>query len=67
MKHRIPLLILLVMVIWLAASLVRVENQRYALQTGLCRDSQGLTDFKCLEAVQTRTGWLWHLFYALRG
>ena len=65
MKHRTPLVIFFILVIWLSASLVRVENQRYALQVGMCRDALGMTDFNCLETVQTRTGWWWHLFYAL--
>lgn len=68
MKHRATLFILLALVIWLAASLVRVENQRYALRIGMCEGpvtSQKFYD--CIETVQTRTGWWWHLFYALKG
>lgn len=66
MKYRAPLIILSVLVIWLAASLVRVENQRYALQVGMCRDAAtGLTDFTCLGTVETRTSWVWHLLYGV--
>jgi hypothetical protein len=57
---------LLVIVVWLCLALVRVENQRYALAVGMCRDSaSGVADWKCLRSVQTRTSWLWHLYYAL--
>lgn len=42
-------------VVVLAASLVRVENERYALFVGMCRDSLGGLDHKCLVTVETRT------------
>jgi len=57
-----------VAVIWLSAALVRVENERYALSLGMCRDAAtGLSNRRCLEKVETRTAWYWHLFYALKG
>jgi hypothetical protein len=65
-KEQVGLIVALGLVVWLLTALVRVENERYALQLGMCRDKIGLTDFKCLSAVQTRTGWYWHLFYALK-
>ena len=66
MKYRAPLIILSILVIWLAVSLVRVENQRYALQVGMCRDqATGLTNFTCLNTVETRTSWAWHLLYGM--
>jgi hypothetical protein len=66
MKYRTPLAVLSVLVIWLAASLVRVENQRYALSIGMCRDqATGLTNFTCLEKTETRTNWIAHLMYGL--
>jgi len=47
--------------------LARVENERYALLIGMCRDSvTGLVNGKCLSSVQTRTNVLWHLFYAFK-
>lgn len=52
-------------IVWLATVLVKVENQRYALTVGMCRDVHGLTDLRCLQTVETRTGWWCHLFYAL--
>lgn len=35
---------------FMAATIVKVENQRYALTIGLCRDktTPALTDLKCL-------------------
>lgn len=63
----ITLVLAVVVNIFLAATLVRVENQRYALQLGMCRDATtSLTDFNCLEKIQTRINWLGHLFYALK-
>ena len=51
--------------LWFSAVIVRVENERYALFTGVCRDMVGLTDSQCLSRAQIRTNPLWHLFYAL--
>lgn len=54
--------------LWLGAALVRVENERHALLLGMCRASDGLqVDPKCLASVETRTSWVWHLLYALKG
>jgi hypothetical protein len=59
---------LAVMLLWVSASLVRVENQRYALTTGMCapRPPHPVPDMTCLERVETRTGWWWHLYYAMK-
>jgi hypothetical protein len=63
----------MVAVIVLAAALVfvsaRVENQRYPLLTGSCRSSTdpALVDIRCLRSIETRTSWMWHLFYGLGG
>jgi hypothetical protein len=60
---------LIALLVWFGSALVRVENQRYALQVGLCTfsptDPVVLSD--CLNRAETRTGWWWHIFYALRG
>lgn len=66
MKARIGLVVASLAIVWLATTLVRVENQRYALTIGMCQGPV-LPDWKCLETVETRTGWWWHLFYALKG
>lgn len=65
MKNRVALAAAALMLLWLAFSLVRVENERYALFLGMCKDTAGLTDVQCLAKVETRTGWWWHLYYGL--
>jgi hypothetical protein len=65
MKHRIAWVLAALLLVWMSAALVRVENERYALFVGMCRDRLGLVDVRCLASVETRTGWWWHLFYAL--
>ena len=69
-KLLIPLIISLMMCFWLSLSLVKVENQRYALIVGMCnmKDTSPelrLIDYQCLSKVETRTSWIWHLFYGL--
>jgi len=47
--------------------LVVVENQRHALEIGLCPGKlvAHVPDLECVKRSQTRTGWAWHLYYAL--
>lgn len=66
--ERIGLVVAVLLIVWLSAALVRVENERYALLIGMCREATtGYVSGDCLAKVQTRTGWYWHLFYALKG
>lgn len=66
MKKNVVICFLIVMILWLAISLVRVENQRYALSLGMCADPPWpIPNRQCLRQVETRTSPLWHLFYAL--
>lgn len=47
--------------------LAHVENQRYAMLLGICGESD-VTNFKrfdCLDKVETRTSWVWNLYYGL--
>lgn len=38
------------------------------MQVGMCwNDTLKLPDLACMEKVETRTAWYWHLFYALKG
>lgn len=46
-------------------ALVRTENQRYALFLGMCSESMAPKG-PCLAKVETRTNWLWHLYYAFQ-
>ncbi|NJO35509.1 MAG: hypothetical protein HC869_22945 [Rhodospirillales bacterium] len=45
--------------------LAHVENQRYALLVGMCKNELQLPDPACLQKVQTRTSWAWHIYYGL--
>ncbi|MBC7435446.1 MAG: hypothetical protein H7332_05195 [Bdellovibrionales bacterium] len=68
MKTRVALVVAVLLVVWLSAALVRVENERYAMQVGMCWNVQlKLPDSACLQKVETRTGWWWHLLYAIKG
>jgi hypothetical protein len=53
-------------------ALVRIENQRYALITGMCPAAaqslaagDPLETSRCLERAETRTSWVWHVYYAV--
>jgi len=66
-KMKLISAVLVVLLIWFGAALVRVENERYALATGLCKyDATSLEMFTCLQRTSTRTGWWWHLYHALQ-
>ena len=68
MKRNAVIAVLIVVVVVLSAALVRVENHRYALSTGMCAnqsDPRLPPDLSCLATVQTRTGWWCHIWYAV--
>lgn len=67
MIWRITCAVLATLLLWISAALVRVENQRYALSVGMCSSAPPLPgpDLRCLSNVETRSGWWWHLYYAL--
>jgi len=50
------------LVLMLSIALIKTENQRYALYIGLCESGPKQT---CLQSVETRTHWWWHLYYGL--
>jgi hypothetical protein len=56
------ILTLALAVMMLGYRLVHVENERYALFMGLCTQHSPST---CLNEVETRTSWVWHLVYGL--
>lgn len=66
--ERVALLLAVALICWLVMVLVRVENQRYALSLGMCAGDQQLRmpDFQCLQNVETRTAWWWHVYWAAR-
>ncbi|KGC70190.1 hypothetical protein DP57_5936 [Burkholderia pseudomallei] len=70
------IVLLLIVTLVLGRALVRVENARYALWLGMCPNmrqttaaigdnSSGPDALKCTMTIQTRTGWWWHLYYAV--
>lgn len=67
------IVVLLVLVVWLSFTVVRLENFRYATMVGFCSEPGDtvpgylLKRYECLKSKQTRTSFLWHLFYALKG
>jgi hypothetical protein len=62
---------LAVTVLWFAAVIVKLENQRYAMSIGMCADTSlpNVVIYRsdCLREVETRTSPLWHLTSALVG
>ena len=58
------IVVLLVFVAVLCDRVVREENQRNALEQGLCQ-STGQLDADCLATVQTRSAWAWQLYYGV--
>lgn len=68
MKKNILIAALGALVLWESRTIIRIENQRYAMAVGLCRNTADPTlpsDTNCLASVQTRTSWAWHLYYGL--
>lgn len=66
-------LTLLLAVIFFGASIVRLENYRYADSIGICSEFFSRDDprmriqrERCLETSQTRTHWFWHILYGTR-
>lgn len=66
-KERFGLVVAVLLIVWLSTALVRVENERYAMQLGMCwNELLRLPDPVCIQKAETRTAWYWHLVYALR-
>ena len=72
MSKNVVILLLSGMLIWFGAAVIRLENQRYALDLEVCgriypADARTLlARDKCLERVQTRTSQIYHLLYGLK-
>ena len=60
---------LLIAVVMLGRAVVRLENYHYANQVGFCDKfditdpRQRITRDECLDKVETRTHWFWHILY----
>ncbi len=67
-KEKIIIAILLALLIWFGTTIVLLENYHYASQLGFCQeyDLDLVGRDECLEKVETRTSWIWHLLYGLR-
>lgn len=68
MTKNIIIAVLSLALVWFGTSLVRVENERYALELEMCgtwspENSVKRTD--CMKNVETRTGAIYHLIYGL--
>lgn len=61
--------VLIALAVFLSDRLVRVENQRSALMTGLCEIDHAAPRrmFECLSKAQTRASWFWYLYYDVSG
>lgn len=61
------LVLLCALSFWLVLALAAAENQRYALQTGVCQDHVFPTelDTACLKQVRSREHWWQHVGHAL--
>lgn len=58
------LLVLAFLTITLTVVLAHVENQKYALELGMCKPNS-VEATPCLQEVQTRTAWYWHVLFAV--
>jgi hypothetical protein len=56
------------LVVWLAIALVRAENHRFALESGMCQDPlfKGKVDEVCMKTVRSRDHWWEHLWFGIR-
>lgn len=63
---------LLGLLVWFGAAVVRLENIRYANDLDMCAvfdptQVASVTErWECLDEVQTRTNFAWHLLYGLK-
>ncbi len=67
-KYKAVVLIQLIVIVWAVFTIIRLENERYALEIGMCppmSTPKYLSNPNCLKTIQTRTSPLWHLAYAL--
>lgn len=68
MTKNLIIAVLSLALLWFGASLIRVENQRYALELEMCgtlSPENSVKRFECLETIETRTGPFYHLLYGL--
>lgn len=66
--EKIIIAVLGLLIVWFGATIVRLENYHYAVQVGFCQEYR-LPDRgeheACLNGKETRTSWVFNLFYGL--
>lgn len=69
-KEKIVIFILIILLFWFGATIVRLENYHYASQIGLCENeinpTKNIERDKCLNITKTRTNWIYNLIYGLK-
>ncbi len=70
--EKVIIIVLLVLLVWFATAIIRLENYHYAVQVGMCSNSNQTDEFHkgmelddCLNKTETRTSGIWHLMYGL--
>ena len=72
MKNVAIVLLLIAIIAWFAMAIVRLENERYAMELGMCgnfdsRHPEMIGARRgCLDRVQTRTSPIYNLLYGLK-
>ena len=64
-RDRMIILVLLALLLYFGATIVRLENYHYAVQVGFCADVNVTERDDCLNKIETRTNPFWHLIYGL--
>ncbi len=73
MLKNLLIAVLLCLIVWWSVAVVRLENFHNASLVGMCAEYkaddplQTVRRHNCLHATETRTSFIWHLFYALLG
>ena len=63
--------ILMLTTIWLSLQVVRLERYHYASFLGMCEQNEPkspaatIKRSKCLNAIETRTNDMWHLYFGV--
>lgn len=64
--YQVIVLLLLILLFWFGATIIRLENFHYATQVGFCADVNISERANCLDKKETRTNPVWHLLYGLK-
>jgi len=65
--ERVMIALLLSLLVWFGATIIRLENYHYAAALRMCDEHIDLAKrSQCLNAKETRTSSIYHLLYGLR-